>query len=55
MSAPTISMRDFFALESVKAAQEIQKRSEFDSPEHRKATAEIVRLADSYNCGEFFA
>jgi len=54
IAAAQITMRDFFALPEVKAAQEAQKRSEFDSPAHRKATAEIVRLADQYNCGQYF-
>ena len=48
-------MRDFFNLPEVKEAQLVQKRSEFNSPEHRTATALIVRLADSHNCSQFFA
>ena len=47
-------MRDFFNLPEVKEAQLVQKRSGFNSPEHRTATAEIVRLADQYNCGQYF-
>lgn len=49
-----ISMREFFSLPEVLDQQAIQKANPFNSPAHRKATAEIVRIADRHNCEEYF-
>jgi len=53
--APTISMRDFFALPEVIAAQTAQKQNPYGSFEHRMASSAILLLADRYNCGDYFA
>jgi hypothetical protein len=51
----TISMRDFFALPEVIAAQSVQKQNPYGSFEHRMASSAILLLADKHNCGEYFA
>jgi cysteine synthase len=52
---PTISMREFFALAEVRAAQETQKANPFGSVKHRAATSLILLLADRYGCEDYFA
>jgi hypothetical protein len=47
------SMAEFFNRPDVKAQQEIQKRNPYGSEAHRKAFAEIKRMADEIGAGEF--
>ena len=49
-----ITMHDFFKLAAVVAAQEVEKRNAFGSPEHRTAHATILALAEQHNVSEWF-
>ncbi len=51
---PSISMREFFALPPVKAAQDVQKANPYGSAEHHSAFEQIVDLAARYNADSFF-
>jgi hypothetical protein len=50
----TISMHDFFNLESVKTAQAIQKTNAYGSELHRNAFITIGELAVRYGVSAFF-
>jgi hypothetical protein len=51
---PSQSMREFFAREDVRALQDVQKRNHPDSPEHKRATAEMERLAGLIGAKAYF-
>lgn len=50
---PTISMRDFFQLPEVIAAQNVQKRNPYRSEAHRKAHDAIMAEAIKYGAQDF--
>lgn len=50
---PTQTMRRFFSRPDVMALQEIQKRNPPASKAHRRATAEIIRLAGEAGAGRY--
>lgn len=52
--APSITMRAFFELPEIRAAQETQKQNRVDSPAHRKAYAVMLRTARKYHAAKFF-
>lgn len=47
-------MRDFFALDVVKAAIEVQKTNPFGSEPHRRASEAIFELAEKYGARSYF-